>query len=685
MRTLGLAMGLLTASSYAATVSVSSPDGALTLQFSDDDALAQYSLQRNGQAVILPSKLGFTFEKAAPMYRDFTVKEVSRDSHQSQWEQPWGEQRLITNHYNEVVVRFTHTDDKDRQFVVRARVFDDGIGFRYEVSGQGEVAITRELTQFNLARPQSATAYWIPGQGFERYEYVYRETKLEQVDVAHTPLTVTYDDGLHVAIHEAALVDYAGMSLQRLRGGRLEADLAPRADGTAVLKEGDFTTPWRTITVGDKAVDLINSYLTLNLNEPNKLGEVDWVNPGKYIGIWWGMHIGKYTWGTDGTHGATTERTKEYMDFAAKYGFDGVLVEGWNTGWDGNWIENSQLFSFTKSYPDFDIEAVTKYGDKQGVKLIGHHETSGGITNYEEQMEDGFKLYQDLGVEQIKTGYVAFGQNLKRLDDDGIMRYEYTDSQPVVNHFLNNVRTAAKYELSINTHESVKDTGLRRTYPNWISRESARGQEYNSGVGAPNPADHIPTLVFTRMLAGPMDFTPGIFDFDYQRPDVPENDTVDFVRRPMSTLTRQLAQYVVLYSPIQMAADLPENYLKHPQAFQFIQDVPTDWEATEALQGEVGKFIVIARQEKAHRDYSGKDWYLGAITDDKARKVTVKLDFLADGQTYEAQIYQDSDKTDWQDNPYVMDYVTKQVTAKDSLTLSMAAIGGVAVRFKALD
>ncbi|MBD3585964.1 glycoside hydrolase family 97 protein [Salinimonas sp. HHU 13199] len=685
MRYFTLALGVLAFTAHAEDISVKSPDGDLVLTFSDENELAEYSLTFKGKKLIDASKLGFTFEQAQPMYRDFSVKEVSRDKHNDSWEQPWGEQRIIENTYNELAVEFTHTDDAQRKFVVRARVFDDGIGFRYEVPGSGQRNITRELTQFHLTNPDAATAYWIPGQGRERYEYLYRETPLQDVDLAHTPFTVKYEDGTHLAIHEAALVDYAGMSLQRQDGGRLEANLSPRADGTLVHKEGSFTTPWRTITVGEQAVDLINSYISLNLNEPNKLGEVDWINPGKYVGIWWGMHIGKYTWGSGDKHGATTERTKQYMDFAAKYGFDGVLVEGWNKGWDGNWIENSQLFSFTESYPDFDVKAVTDYGKKKGVKLIGHHETSGGITNYEEQMEDGFKLYQDHGVEQIKTGYVAFGQNLKRRDENDIMRYEFTDSQPVVNHFINNVSTAAKYELAINTHESVKDTGLRRTYPNWISRESARGQEYNSGVGAPNPANHIPTMSFTRMLAGPMDFTPGIFDFDYKRPEVPENDTVDFERRPMSTLTRQLAQYVVLYSPIQMAADLPENYLKHKQAFQFIQDVPTDWEKTEALQGEVGDFIVIARQEKKDRDYSGDDWYLGAVTNEEPRTVTVKLDFLKPGKKYEAQVYQDKQDTDWKDNPYAMSYETKTVTAKDSMDLYLATAGGAAVRFKALN
>lgn len=678
-------LGIAVPAAQAADFSVSSPDGDTTFTFSDSNELAHYTVKYKGETLIRPSKLGFTFENAKPMYRHFHIEKVSDDSHNSTWEQPWGEQRTIRNHYNELAVRFTHNEDDARSFVVRARVFDDGIGFRYEVPDNGDIAITRELTQFHLADSHRATAYWIPGQSQQRYEYVYRETPLSDVDLAHTPFTVEYNNGTHVAIHEAALVDYAGMSLHHLEMGRIEAKLAPRSDGTLVHKSGRFSTPWRTITIGDKAVDLINSYIALNLNEPNKLGKVDWVNPGKYVGIWWGMHISKFSWGSGENHGATTSRTIEYMDFAAEHGFDGVLVEGWNKGWDGDWMANSEIFSFTESYPDFDLKKVTDHGEEVGVKLIGHHETSGGITNYEEQMEDAFALYQKRGVEQIKTGYVNYGQNLKVVDEQGIMRYEFTDSQPVVNHFLHNVTTAAKYNLSINTHESVKDTGLRRTYPNWIARESARGQEYNSGWSAPNPAEHVPMLAFTRMLAGPMDFTPGIFNLDYKRDDNGGMEAgAGDVMRPISTLTKQLAEYVVLYSPIQMAADLPENYAAKPDAFQFIKDVPTDWEETRALQGEVGDFVVIARKEKQHRNYSGRDWYLGAITNDEGRTIAVPLTFLEDGVTYEAQIYRDTKQTDWRNNPYAMAIERREVTKGDALTVRLAAAGGLAVRFRAL-
>lgn len=674
----------------ATELSVSSPNGAIEMRFNDDGDVAQYTVSFNGKMLIQASKLGFTFKEAKPLYRDFVLREVNRSTHKSTWQQPWGEQREISNHYNELRINYTHKTDKSREFDVIARVFNDGIGFKYEVPASSSRLITRELTEFFFTDSHKATAHWIPGQSRERYEYLYRETPLQEVYTAHTPFTVVYEDNTHIAIHEAALVDYAGMSISREQLGRFTAKLAPRADGVLVEKEGSFSTPWRTITIGDKAVDLINSYITLNLNEKNKLGDVSWVVPGKYIGIWWGMHIAKYTWGSGDKHGATTERAIEYMNFAAQHGFDGVLVEGWNEGWDGDWIANSELFSFTQAYPDFDIDKVAQHGKQIGVKLVGHHETSGGITNYEQQMEDGFKLYQKLGVAQIKTGYVAHGQNLKRKDDNGIMRYEFTDSQPLVNHFIHNVSTAAKYKLSINTHESVKDTGLRRTYPNWISRESARGQEYNSGWAAPNPPNHIPQLVFTRMLSGPMDFTPGIFDFSYPE-RFPQNHGggdewgLQKYMRPHSTLARQLAQYVVIYSPIQMAADLPENYLEKPDAFQFIKDVPTDWEQTIALSGVVGDFVVIARQERKHKHYSGNDWYVGGVTNEESRDVNIKLDFLKQGHEYEAQVYADTETTDWKLTPYAISITQKKVKKGDNLTLRMAAAGGFAIRLKMLD
>ena len=404
---------------------------------------------------------------------------------------------------------------------------------------------------------------------------------------------------------------------------------------------------------------------------------MSWVKPGKYVGIWWGMHINTQTWGSGKKHGATTQTTKYYMDFAAQYGFDGVLVEGWNIGWDGDWYFNGDVFNFTKPYDDFDIAALTQYGKEKGVQLIGHHETSGNVSNYRDQMEDAFALYEKSNVSQVKTGYVADGGNIKRIDKNGIARHEWHDGQFMVNEYLYNVKLAAKHKISINTHEPIKDTGLRRTYPNWIAREGARGQEYNAWGSPPNPPEHVPMLAFTRMLAGPMDFTPGIFDMSF-------NGLGDDTNRPQTTLAKQLALYVVLYSPIQMAADLPKNYLAKPDAFQFIQDVPTDWQQSVALDGEVGDFIVFARKERKSAKYSGNDWYLGAVTDEKARTIEVKLDFLEQGKKFEAQIYKDGKNAEWKNNPYDLAIEKLIVTTNDKLTLKLATSGGTAIRFKAL-
>ena len=481
-------------------------------------------------------------------------------------------------------------EDPAREFDLRLRVFDDGIGFRYEVPQQryyGEVAIVDEITEFHL--PQDATAWWIPGFGWNRHEFIYKRTPARDIELANTPMTLRTPDGVHVSIHEAALVDYAGFVLDQRRDGIFKTNLTPWSDGIRVKTRAPFVTPWRTIQISPDAVGLLNSDLILNLNEPNKLGDVSWVEPGKYVGIWWAMHVEEKTWGSGPKHGATTEETKRYIDFAAKHGFDGVLVEGWNTGWDGDWFYNGAIFSFTESYPDFDIDAVTEYGLQRGVRLIGHHETSGHVTNYENQMLDAYDLYESVGVRQIKTGYVADGGTLMRVDD-GVLKYEWHDGQFSSRHHVKVLEEAAKRKISINTHEPIKDTGLRRTYPNWISREGARGQEFNAWGNPVNPPDHNVTLVYTRMLSGPMDFTPGIFNLSSTR------DGVEY--RVKSTLAHQLALYVVLYSPIQMAADLPRHYEARPDAFQFIKDVPTDWEESIALAGEVADHVVFARKER---------------------------------------------------------------------------------------
>jgi len=666
--------------SYGQTVELKSPDTLITVSISDENNTPSYAIKFKNKAVINKSLLGFEFKTQAAFSDGFKIKSIEQQSVNSQWQQPWGERQNVVDEYNEVAVTFTKNEPNKGTYTIRFKAFDSGVGFRYEVpqqTGFEHTEITKELTEFAINNSQDATAWWIPARGWNRYEYVYNTTPLNEAPLVHTPFTFKTSDGTHISIHEAALVDYAGMVLNQRRPGTFTADLTPWSDGIAVKKQGTFETPWRTIQIADSAVGLVNSDIILNLNEPNKLGDVSWVKPGKYVGIWWGMHINTQTWGSGKKHGATTQTTKYYMDFAAQYGFDGVLVEGWNIGWDGDWYFNGDVFNFTKPYDDFDIATLTQYGKEKGVQLIGHHETSGNVSNYRNQMEDAFAFYEKSNVSQVKTGYVADGGNIKRIDESGIARHEWHDGQFMVNEYLYNVKLAAKHKISINTHEPIKDTGLRRTYPNWIAREGARGQEYNAWGSPPNPPEHVPMLAFTRMLAGPMDFTPGVFDMSF-------NGLGGDTNRPQTTLAKQLALYVVLYSPIQMAADLPKNYLAKPDAFQFIQDVPTDWQQSIALDGEVGDFIVFARKERKSTKYSGNDWYLGAVTDEKARTIEVKLDFLEQGKKFEAQIYKDGKNAEWKNNPYDLAIEKRIVTTNDKLTLKLATSGGTAIRFKAL-
>ncbi len=668
---------IIAGSVTAKEVAVKSPDGQIVLKVGVERGVPHYTIAYDGKIVVMPSRLGMRFKLAAPLDEGMRVGKVTRASLDRRWEQPWGERRKMREHYNEVLVPFIEVASKggvSNGFAVRFRVFNDGVGFRYEIPPQDSrthLEIVDELTEF--AMDPASTTWWIPARGWNRYEYLYKTTPLAEVGRANTPITLKTPDGIHLSLHEAALVDYAGMSLDQKRPGLLKADLAPWSDGVLVKAEAPFHSPWRTIQIAPDAVRLINSDLILNLNEPNKLGDVSWVEKGKYVGIWWGMHIKTYAWGSGPKHGATTKNAKYYMDFAAKNGFSGVLIEGWNVGWDGDWFNNGSLFSFTQSYPDFDLREVTDYGRAHGVRLIGHHETSGDVSNYEAQMEDAFALYEKRGVRIVKTGYVADGGGIQRVDENGIRRYEWHDGQFTVNHHLRVVKAAARHHISINAHEPVKDTGLRRTYPNWISREGARGQEYNAWGVPPNSPEHTAILPFTRMLAGPMDFTPGIFDMDF-------GHGLDAPTRVQTTLAKQLALYVVIYSPIQMAADLPKNYEKRPDAFQFIKDVPTDWEDSIALAGEIGDYVAIAR-----KDRNGDDWFIGALTDEQARTVVLPTNFLDAKIRYVAQIYRDGPQADWKTNPYAMVVEEIPLVKGRPLRLWLAPGGGAAIRIHAVN
>jgi alpha-glucosidase len=566
-----------------------------------------------------------------------------------------------------LLVEFRGREDVATIFFIRVRAFDDGVGFRYEVPGQGDdpVVIVDELTEFRVS--PEALAWWQPGDDAFKYETIYRQTPVADVGNAHSPLTLRLPSGLHVALHEAALVDYSAFTLRATAPGVLRTVLRPWSDGVAVRTRAPFNSPWRTIQVAPKAVGLVNSDLILNLNEPNRLGDVSWVEPGKYVGIWWAIHLGRKTWEQGPDHGATTNEAKRYVDFAADHGFEGVLLEGWNVGWG-----EGESYSFLEATPDLDLEGVAAYALKQGVRLVGHHETFGNIPAYEAVMGEAFDLYESLGVRQVKTGYVGSAGSLRRVDDDGNEVREWHDSQYAVRHHLKVLEEAARRQISINTHEPVKDTGLRRTYPNWLSREGARGQEFAVWGQLPNPPGHIPTLAFTRMLAGPFDFTPGLFELAFE--------ARGRARRVSSTLARQLALYVVLYSPIQMVPDLFANYERYPDAFQFIVDVPTDWEESIALDGEVGDFIVTARKARG-----ADDWYLGAVTNEASRILQVPLRFLDGGREYVAMIYADAEGADREADQHRYVIIEKSVDRESALDLNLAAGGGVAVRLRPVD
>ena len=638
---------------------INSPDFKLQLIFNmEKDGKPVYTLSMNGKPVLLESSLGFTLDDRAPFDSNFILLDKKIESFNETWEQPWGEEKTIENKYQELKVFLREKSGSERKMNIIFRLYNGGMAFRYEFPEQeflDQFQITEEKTHFVL--PGADSAWWIPAYKPERYEYLYRNTAVADMDTVHTPLTLKTRDGLYLSFHEAALYDFPSYTIYSVDTNILAIDLVPWKNGIKAYVETPFLTPWRTLQVAEKPGDLVTNYLILNLNDTCKIEDISWIKPAKYIGIWWGMHIGKYTWGSGPKHGATTRNTMKYIDFAAENGFQGVLVEGWNLGWDGDWISNGAIFSFTKPYPDFDLKKIVSYAKEKGVELIGHNETSAHIDNYEAQMEAAYQLYEDLGIHYLKTGYVG-----KKLFNG-----EWHHGQYGVRHYQKSVELAAKHYIMLDIHEPIVDCGLRRTWPNLMTREGARGTEWDAwGPDGGNPPDHVPTLVFTRLLAGPMDYTPGIFDIEI--PSKPNN-------RVNTTLAKQLAFYVVIYSPLQMAADLPENYVGNP-AFQFIKDVPCDWEETLVLNGAIGDYVTIVR-----KDRNSENWYLGSITDEAPRSFEFILNFLEKGVDYSAEIYADGEGADWKTNPLPVDITSRMVTSKDTLFVNLAPGGGQAVRF----
>lgn len=715
MKRILLSAALICIALGAMAQKVTSPDGKMELSFALDNGRPTYTLRVDGKTVVAPSHLGYQLKKEngekstdfdwkpsratdkeasrkADFFSDFTLEKFENNSFDETWKPVWGEESSIRNHYNELLVQLKQT--KNNRFLnIRFRLFDDGLGFRYEFPDQKDLTyfvVAEELTEF--AMTGNHTAWWVAGD-YDTQEYNYQTTKLSEIrgrmkraisenasstpigpTTVQTALQMRTDDGLYLNLHEAACTDYPTMHLTyQENNNTFVSHLTPDARGDKGYLQTPTVSPWRTVIVGRKATDILASRITLNLNEPSKIEDTSWIHPVKYIGVWWDMITGRGKWAytdavssvqlgktdysklpSNGKHSANTENVKRYIDFAAKNGFDAVLVEGWNEGWE-DWFghQKDYVFDFVSPYPDFDVKGLSNYAKSKNVKLIMHHETSSSVRNYERHLDKAYQFMKDNGYDAVKSGYVG----------DIVPRGEHHYSQWMNNHYLYAVKKAADYKIMVNAHEATRPTGLCRTYPNLIGNESARGTEYEAFGG--NEVNHTTILPFTRCIGGPMDYTPGIFVMDVSKMN-PESTS-----RVRSTLARQLALYVTLYSPLQMAADVIEHYEARPDAFQFIKDVAVDWDKSLYLEAEPGEYVVTARKAK------GKDaWYIGCTAGDNGHKTNIALDFLTPGKTYTATIYADAKGTAWNKNPE--SYVIKKIKVNNKTVLKnlVAGVGG---------
>ena len=700
MRKIILLMSVL-AMHWAVAQQQTSPDGNVVLSFSlKADGTPTYKMTYKGKPVINESTLGFTLKKDEPLTNHFKVVSDSKSTFKETWKPVWGEEKEILNHYNELLVQLKQ-DKTNRLMNIRFRVYNEGVGFRYEFPTQKELTyfvIAEENTQFAMTGDH--TAWWIPGD-YDTQEYDYNESKLSEIrglmkqsmtdnvsqyvfspTGVQTSLMMKTKDGLYINLHEAALVDYALMNLNLDdKNFIFQSWLTPDAKGDKGYLYTPTKTPWRTVMVSDDARNILASRLILNLNDPCALADTSWIKPVKYIGVWWEMITGKSSWAyTDdlptikldevdytkvkpnGTHAANNDKVRHYIDFAAKHGFDQVLVEGWNVGWE-DWFGHRKdyVFDFVTPYPDFDIKALNDYAHAKGVKLMMHHETSGSTRNYERHMKAAYELMNKYGYNSVKSGYVG----------DILPIGEHHYSQSTINHYLYAIKEAAKHKIMLNAHEAVRPTGLCRTYPNLIGNESARGTEYEAFGG--NKPFHTTILPFTRLQGGPMDYTPGIFETEVK--NVNPNNT----SQVRSTLAKQLALYVTMYSPLQMAADLPENYERFADAFQFIKDVPVDWQESVYLEAEPGRYITVARKDK-----HSNNWYVGNTSNENGHTSELLLNFLDKNKKYEATIYADAKNADWQTNPKAYIITKQKVNAKTKLKLTAAKGGGYAIKISEL-
>lgn len=653
-------LALVLASCSSKDTSLCSPTGKVELNFSLDSlGVPYYSVRFGGEDILVPSRLGFEAAEAN-LSEGFELREIRRASVDETYTQPWGENKTLRDCHNEMAVELRN--DSGVELTLRFRAFDDGIGYRYEYSvpAVDSLSIKDELTEFDFV--EDGLSWTIPAN-FDTYELLYREEPLSAIVSAQTPATFRLG-GTYGSIHEAALYDFPEMTLSRTSGPWFKSSLAPRPDGLKAVVPSTFKTAWRTIQLSDEAVGLINSSLILNLNEPCKIEDTSWIKPMKYIGVWWGMHLGINSWVINDRHGATTENAKKYIDFAAENNIQGVLFEGWNEGWD-KWSKNG-MFDFTKPYDDFDAEEVCRYAASKGIEVINHHETGGNIANYEPQLEKSLQWMTALGMHNLKTGYAG-----------GITGGEKHHGQRMVRHYQKVVETAAKYRVTLDAHEPIKETGIRRTWPNMMTREGARGKEWDAWSEG-NPPSHEVTLPFTRLLSGPMDFTPGTFDILYEntrnRPDRKLwNCGPEVKMRTNSTISKQIAEWVIIYSPLVMASDLIENYQGHP-CFQFFRDFDADCDWSKALCGEPAQYIAVVRR-------AGEKFFLGAATNEDARRLSIPLDFLPEGTSFRATIYADAPESNWETNPTAYRISERTVTSADSLDIVMAPGGGQAVSF----
>ena len=680
--------------------SVSSPSNKISVNFKlTATGQPTYTVNYKNKPVILESTLGIRLKGKPALEANFEIDSIKNSSFNESWKPVLGEQANIENHYNEIIIALFQKETQVKMNII-FRVFDEGVAFRYDFPKQVALnyfIISDEVSQFNLA--ENNKVFWLPGD-FDSQEYAYNETSFSDINthkidlnngigvksiagqyVVQSPLMMKSPSGLYLNIFEAAVVNFPVMHLDaEVNHYKLTSHLVPNAIGDKAYLQAPCVSPWRTIMISNDARDIVGSKMILNLNEPCKIADTSFIKPMKYVGIWWEMHVGKSTWDyagsqnaqnvltrdllPSGKHGATTENTKSYIDFAAKNGFDGVLVEGWNVGWEdwfGNWKE--EVFDFVTPYPDFDIDAVMAYAKSKNIKMIMHHETSGSVANYERHLDRAFDLMKKYDYPAVKSGYVG----------KVIPRGEYHDGQTMVNHFNFVARRAADYKLMVNSHESSRPTGYSRTYPNYIAAEAARGNEFNAWSTG-NPPMHETILPFTRLLGGPMDYTPGIFEIKMSYYDKTKTEQVH------TTLAKQLALYVTMYSPLQMAADLPENYERYPDAFQFIKDVAVDWQDSKYLEAEPGDYLTVVRKAK-----NSEKWFLGAITDEKPRKSEIKLDFLSKGKKYKAIIYEDAKDADWKKNPIAYKIRTIVVTNTSKINLNLAPGGGTAISFEPIN